>query len=107
MKVHCLSAFVVAFLLVLSANGQAPDLRSSSFQFGDRVIVIPAPDGFEEAGSQFETVRKRMTETEDPGNDMLAVHLPKEDCDRLRQGGFPDFKFYTKVSVSKARRETV
>jgi hypothetical protein len=66
--------------------------------------VIPAPDGFEEAASQFEQVNGPMRATEDPGNDMLAVHLAKEDCERLRHGQFGAFNFYTKVSVRRALR---
>ena len=35
---------------------------------------------------------------------MLAVHLPRADCERLRAGGFGPFNFYTKVSIRKGVR---
>jgi hypothetical protein len=63
------------------------------------------PDGFEEAASQFDSVRKLMAGTESPYNDMLAVHLLHADCEKLRAGGFGPFTFYTKVSVFKDGRD--
>jgi len=95
---------LATLLLGFSVSAQTPDSKTTSFQLGDKVVVIPDPEGFEEAASQFEIIKKNMSATEDPGNDMLAVHLPKEDCERVRRGEFGAFKFYTKVSVRKANR---
>lgn len=99
-----LFAGLAGLLLVSPAAAQTRDLGNTRFQLGDKVIIIPAPDGFEEAASQFEQVNSQMSATEDPSNEMLAVHLPKEDCERLRHGEFGGFKFYTKVSVRRAVR---
>jgi hypothetical protein len=75
------------------------------FQLGDQATRIPAPAGFEEAASQFEKIKKHFTATEAPDNDMLAVHLPRADCERLRAGEFGPFDFYTKISIRRAIRD--
>jgi hypothetical protein len=106
-KALCCS-FAILSVLSVSAVAQTPKADVSVFELGDQAVRIPAPEGFEEAASQFETLKKLMSTTESPLNDMLAVHLPHADCERLRAGGFGPFNFYTKVSVFKeSRNETV
>ena len=95
---------IVILAASFSLAAQTTDARATPFQLGERVVTIPNPDGFEEAASQFESIKKQMTATEDPGNDMLAVHLPKEDCEKLRRGEFGAHDFYTKISIRKANR---
>jgi hypothetical protein len=95
-----------AFLFVLSVSAVAQTRKAvDTFHLGDQVIAIPAPANFEEATSQFESIKKHFTQTEAQENDMLAVHLPHADCEKLRAGGFGPFNFYTKVSIRKAVRE--
>ena len=77
---------------------------SSSVQLGDKVIVIPTPEGYEEASTQFKQIKDRFTVTETPENDMLLVHLPLTDCELLRQGSTATFSQYTKISVLRAAR---
>jgi hypothetical protein len=98
------AAAIVTVGLALSVPAQTRKVTTTSLQLGDVVIVVPPPNGFEEAASQFENIRTRMSVTEDPGNDMLAVHLPAADCEKLRQGAVPGLTFYTKISVRKAIR---
>ena len=74
-------------------------------RLGDKVIVIPDPEGFEEATSQFEVFKKRVETTEAPQNDVLAAHLPVSDCELLRKGLTPTYNHYTKVSVMRLGRE--
>jgi hypothetical protein len=97
----------LAILLALSASAiaQTPKTESAVFQLGDQLTRIPAPDGFEEAASQFEAIKNQFTSTEAPENDMLAVHLPRADCERLRAGEFGPFNFNTKVSVRRVIRD--
>jgi hypothetical protein len=100
---------VLASIIILAVNfsalAQIRKTNNSFLQLGAVVVVIPAPDGFEEAASQFEGVKSSFTLPEDPGNDMLAVHLLTTDCDGLRRGEPGQFNFYTKISVRKAVRE--
>lgn len=91
-------------LLYVSALAQTPEAKVATFQLGNQVIAIPAPAGFEEAASQFETIQNHFSQTEAPDNDMLAVHLPKADCEKLRAGQFGPFNFYTKVSIRRGVR---
>ena len=102
---HRVLALTITLAVSVSAQAQTRKTNNTSLQLGDRVVVIPAPDGFEEAASQFEDVKARFTVTEDPGNDLLAVHLLATDCERLRRGESGPFNFYTKISVRKTARE--
>src|SRR6267142_5471958 len=79
---------LATLLLGFSVSAQTHDSKTTSFQLGDKVVVIPDPEGFEEAASQFEIIKKNMSATEDPGNDMLAVHLQVSECEKFRRGEF-------------------
>jgi len=92
-------AFAICLVVNASAVAQTRKADVATFHLGNQVIAIPAPIGFEEAASQFESIKNHFTLTEAPGNDMLAVHLPHADCQKLRAGEFGPFNSYTKVSV--------
>ena len=79
--------------------------KISSVQLGDRTILIPAPEGFEEGTTQFEGFKQRVVATESPVNDMLVAHLPVSDCELLRKGMLATYAHYTKVSVLRTARE--
>lgn len=98
-------ATAVLFLVSVSLCAQTPRAGVAAFQLGDQVITIPAPNDFEEAASQFESIKTRFTVTEAPANDMLAVHLTNADCEKLRGGQAAPLNFYTKISVSKRARD--
>jgi hypothetical protein len=74
-------------------------------RLGTSKVLIPAPEGFEEATTQFESIRTRFAATESPTNEMLLAHLKAEDCDLLRNGQAPTMLQYTKVSVLRAAKE--
>jgi hypothetical protein len=99
--------FIIAILLVASASALAQPRKAdvTIIQLGSQATRIPAPEGFEEAAAQFELIKDRFTRTEAPENDMLAVHLPRADCDRLRTGELGSINFNTKVSVRRAIRD--
>jgi hypothetical protein len=100
------SSIIIAILFtIVSAQAQTPKVIAGSYHLGEQVIVIPAPADFEEAASQFEVIKSRFTQTEAPENDLLAVHLQRADCDKLRAGELGPLTFYTKVSVPKSVRE--
>lgn len=99
-----IGALAVIFVMTTSAGAQTRKADVATFQLGDQLITIPAPNDFEEAAAQFESIKNRFTLTEAPANDVLAVHLPHAYCEKLRAGemGSPDF--YTKISVLRAAR---
>jgi hypothetical protein len=99
------SCLAILFVVNSSAIGQARQTEVTTFQLGNQMTVIPAPDGFEEAASQFELIKDHFSRTEVPENDMLAVHLSRAECDKLRAGESATFNFYTKVSVRKGIRD--
>ena len=98
-------ALAVLFVTGASALAQTPKAGVTTVHLGARVVAIPAPDGFEEAASQFEVIRNRFTATEAPENDMLTIHMPHADCEKLRAGELVPFSFYTKISVRRLIRE--
>lgn len=113
MKTPSVVIAILALLFVVSMGAVAQTRKTVAqtrkpaaavFQLGDQATRIPAPAGFEEAASQFEKIKHHFTLTEAPENDMLAVHLPRADCKKLRAGGFGPFDFYTKVSIRKGVR---
>jgi hypothetical protein len=105
------SALVLVFGVIAQAQEHAPKpattpkTSSTSVQLGDKVLVIPSPEGYEEASTQFKQVKDRFTATEAPENDMLFVHLPAADCELLRQGSNATYSQYTKISVQRTARE--
>src|SRR5450432_1808978 len=82
---------VLVVMVSVSTFAQTRKPGNTLLQLGDTVDLIPPPDGFEEAASQFFSVDTAFTETEAPGNDMLAVHLLTADCETLRRGGTVSF----------------
>ncbi|MEP7149666.1 MAG: hypothetical protein ABI857_12370, partial [Acidobacteriota bacterium] len=82
---------------------QAPS-TSDKYQFGDRAIYVPAPDGFTNVVGRFSRVTARMSATEGAGSDMLAVHVPETFIPRLQASEEIDLGSYTKVSAIKSVR---
>ena len=103
-----LTAFVCIVAIATQAQDHAPrpvKTKTSSVRLGDKVILIPDPDGFEEATSQFPKYKERVIATEGPDNDPLLAHLLVSDCELLRNGSVPKYEHYTKVSVLRVARE--
>jgi hypothetical protein len=98
-------AATLVFCATVITSAQSQQASSSTVKLGDKVIVIPNPEGFEEASSQFENIRRVLATMQLPHSDTLLLHMPMSDCERLRTGSHPQFHHYTKVSVLKSRRE--
>ena len=98
-------AFLPLLILActLFSSAQTPD----RYQFGDRVIFIPAPDGFANVIGRFPKVTARFRATEDPGNVALASHVPESFIPDLEVSENIDLEFYTKVSTSKNLRSAL
>lgn len=110
MKPHRSMLFLAAtiiFCVTVISSAQAQKTRSSSVTLGDKVIVIPDPEGFEEASSQFELAKQALAGIETGGADNLLHHMTTRDCERMRTGSRPEMSYYTKVSVDKGRRESI
>jgi len=103
---RCAQVVAMIFSIAAAAHAQSREAaRVSSVKLGDKVILIPDPEGYEEASSQFETIKQGLVSMESPNNDTLLVHLPVSDCERLRTGSSPQLFRYAKVAVPKNRRE--
>ena len=99
-----LQSSLLLFALAAVAAAQTPAPAGNLYRMGDRTVSIPPPEGFVEATSRSETVKKFFEATEAASLDLLAVHLSAGDMEKIARGEFSDLGFYTKVSVSKALR---
>jgi len=93
-------------LLILTCALFSSAQTADKYQFGDRVISIPAPDGFTNIIGRFPKVTARFNATEDPANVALASHVPESFIAKLEESENIDLEFYTKVSASKHLRST-
>ena len=94
--------FLVIVILVFASF--AATQTSDKYEFGDRQIVIPAPDGFTSVYGRFPRIAARFNATEDPGNDLLAGHVPESFIPKLQASEDIDLGFYTKVFTLKKQR---
>jgi hypothetical protein len=100
----------ILLLLIFAASvcvGSAQTAKQTSdhsYRMGDREVSIPPPDGFVEATTRSEALKKVFEATESPALDLLAIHVPTEVMDMIARGEHRDLGFYTKVSVSKSLR---
>ena len=83
----------------------APNASEHLYKMGEKSVSIPPPEGFVEATSRSEEVKKFFEAAEVEAMDMLAVHVPSEIMAKIERHEYPDFEFYTKVSVSKSFRD--
>ena len=84
---HSLS-FYLALKHRNSAQSQQP--KSSSVKLGDKVIVIPDPEGFEEQVRNLKTSNGLLPGMETGAGDNLLLHIPASDCERMRTGSQPE-----------------
>ncbi len=107
MKLNQSTLLVAAIIAVFGVAAQAQQnevAKTTTLQLGDKVIVIPNPEGYEEGSSQFKQVKDRFVATESPQADFLLAHLLASECKSLRDGGPLVLTRYTKISVSKELR---
>ncbi len=105
-KSTILISAAVFFCVAVAAPAQSQEAaKSSSVKLGDKVIVVPNPEGFEEALSQFESAKRFFMAMANPGSTTLLAHLSASDCELLRAGSRPTLNLYTTVGVSNAERE--
>lgn len=101
------SILVAALIAVFCIAGHAQKkevAKTASVQLGEKVVVIPNPEGYEEGSSQFKQVKDLFTAIEAPDVDFLLSHLTGSECQSLRNGGQLTLNWYTKISVSKTLR---
>lgn len=104
-KYFALQAMAAILVVAGLAHAQTHEpATGSSVQLGDKVVVIPAPEGYEEASTQFKEIKDRFVAMEAPGADFLFSHLPIAECQTLRSGRSIELGRYTKVSVAQEFR---
>lgn len=77
-------------------------LSGDVFRFGERVVRVPAPDGFEEATARAPEFRAFIPKVfSNPRMEVLAAHLPTNLLNELERGVEPDGEFYTLTATLK------
>lgn len=89
-----------------AAQAQAQAPPANLFHLGSVDVSVPPPAGFVEASSRSSVVKELFLATESTQLDLLAVHVPADEMERISRGEYRGLEFYAKVSVSKALRVT-
>ncbi|MBV9959855.1 MAG: hypothetical protein JO360_15625 [Acidobacteria bacterium] len=87
------------------AQGSAATQPDMVIKLGKASVILPPPEGFAEATSQIESLRRIWEATESSDLDFLASHIPTEDLAKMKRGEPITHPFYTKVSVLRKVRE--
>ena len=106
MRVSVSSLLMAAMVVVCAAASVPGQTHKPSFSvtLGDEVISLPAPEGHEEATSQWEVVKTRWAATVPKDGDLLAGFLPLSDGELLRKGQQPLYPTWTIISVWREAR---
>jgi hypothetical protein len=102
-----------AIVLVASAAAQAQtpqttiSVGGASAKLGDKVVVLPAPEGYEEAATQWETVKSAFVAMVPPEGDLLAAYLQVSDCELIRKGQPPLMPSWLMINIYREARTHV
>lgn len=88
----------------LSAVVTAQPSKPLSVNLGNSVVVLPAPENYEEATTQFEAVKTRFETATPPEGDLLAGYLPAGDCELLRKGQPAPYRSWMLINVFRQAR---
>lgn len=96
-----LAAAIVALASTI-AFSQTNKPENFSVRLGDRIILIPAPEGMEEASSKSERVKAYFNASSPPNSDLLAVHMLPSDRKLFDTGQQSGMNEYTKISIHRS-----
>jgi len=102
-----------AIVLVAGAVAQAQSPKTTisvggaSANLGGKVVVLPAPDGYEEVSQQWENVKTVFTAMVPSNGDLLAAYLQVSDCELIRQGQIPLMPSWLMVNIYREARTHV
>ena len=74
-------------------------IGGATAKLGDKVVELPAPEGFEEVSQQWESMKTAFTATVPPQGDLLAAYMPVSDCDLLRKGQPPLMPSWAMINI--------
>jgi hypothetical protein len=101
-----------AILLVVSAAALAQTQSTISAggvsaQLGDKVVALPAPEGYEEAASQGEAARTLFATMVPREGDLLAAYLRSSDSELLKKGELKRINSWAMIIVFRPARTHV
>ena len=99
-----LPVLTLIFVACAGLASAQPASTSDKHTFGDRQIHVPAPDGYTNIFGRFARVTARLSATEAPAADLLALHVPESFIPNLKASEEIDLGSYTKVSTIKRLR---
>lgn len=99
-------------MLVVSAAvpAQTQAINSAagvSAQLGNKVVVLPTPENYEEVASQWETIKTVFAAMVPREGDLLAAYLPVSDCELIRKGQKPLMPSWLMINIYREARTHV
>lgn len=82
-------------------------LGGASAKLGDKTVLLPAPDGYEEVSQQWESLKTAFVAMVPREGDLLAAYLPVSDCELLRKGQPPLMPSWAMINIYREARTHV
>ncbi|HSE18428.1 MAG TPA: hypothetical protein VLB46_15350 [Pyrinomonadaceae bacterium] len=109
------SLLLIATAIVLLASAVAPaqsppttvSFDAISAKLGDKTVLLPAPDGYEEVSQQWETVKAAFTVMTPREGDLLGAYLQVSDCELIRKGQAPLMPSWLMINIYREARTHV
>jgi len=106
---------LIAMAVVLVASAVAPAQSSkvtisvggASANLGGKVVLLPAPDGYEEVSQQWEAMKTAFTLMTPQEGDLLGAYMQVSDCDLLRNRQVPLMPSWLMVNIYREARTHV
>ena len=101
-----------AIVLGVSAAAQAQTQTTISFgsvtaKLGDKVVELPAPEGYEEVSQQWENVKTAFAAMVPSNGDLLGAYMQVSDCDLIRERQLPLMPSWLMINVLREGRTHV
>ena len=101
-----------AIVLVATAAIQAQtqttiSIDTISANLGGKVVMLPAPEGYEEVSQQWQSLKTAFTAMVPSNGDLLGAYLQVSDCELIRQGQPPLMPTWLMINVLREGRTHV
>lgn len=106
------SLIATAIVLVASAAAQAQtkttiSIDTISAKLGDKVVELPAPEGYEEVSQQWENIKTAFASMVPAQGDLLGAYLQVSDCDLIRNRQIPLMPSWLMINIFREARTHV
>ena len=108
-----LIATAIVLLASVVAPAQSPQTKTTisidtiSAKLGDKTVMLPAPDGYEEVSQQWEAMKTAFTLMTPREGDLLGAYMHVSDCDLMRNRQIPLMPSWLMVNIFREARTHV